>query len=134
MSRLPRNHFICLPLWSQANLSLQANVASFQTSIRQLRPSGFDESILITPARLHLTIGTLAVQNERNGFGPTIDEALQLLESCRDQVLELTSRQPVRMSFDSMASFQERLDNCHVLYGVPVDESGVLAAVCGTSI
>lgn len=106
--------------------------------------AGVDPSIFIAPIRLHLTLGVMRLAetppSTRHGRQsaplPTVDQAVELLQSCLEPVQEVLAGKPLQVRFRGLASFQQRPDKCHVLYAVPEDavaEDGRLRSVCGQS-
>jgi activating signal cointegrator complex subunit 1 len=104
---------------------------------RRLLPSGdtnpaiegLDQSILVDPRRLHLTIGVMALsstesptqQSNTSGPGKTVSEAIALLHSLGSEIDAIT-REPVLLTLDKMGVLKTQRQQAGVLYVGPSDE------------
>ncbi|KAJ7828019.1 kinase A anchor protein [Mycena olivaceomarginata] len=118
-------HFLSLPLTGS------------RSSNRRLLPSGdtnpaiegLDQSILVDPRRLHLTIGVMALsstesptqQSNTSGPGKTVSEAIALLHSLGPEIDTIT-REPVPLTLDKMGVLKTQRQQAGVLYVGPSDE------------
>ncbi|KAG2010611.1 hypothetical protein CC2G_013422 [Coprinopsis cinerea AmutBmut pab1-1] len=98
---MPRpTHFLALPL--QHHSTLRTRVANFQSALLEHAPpiTGLDNTIVIDPRRLHLTLGVMALETgDSPGSGEpqetqparTVETALDLLRSLKPRISELLS-------------------------------------------
>ncbi|KAJ7034068.1 kinase A anchor protein [Mycena alexandri] len=126
-------HFLSLPLGQHAEL--RDKIKEFHR--RLLPPSdivpvieGLDQSILVDPRRLHLTIGvmTLSAVESQQPDAPdtrkvrTIAEAIALLHSLAPEINAIT-REPVVVALDKMGVMKTQRQQAGVLYLGPGDET-----------
>ncbi|KAJ7849419.1 kinase A anchor protein [Mycena olivaceomarginata] len=125
-------HFLSLPLGHHP--ALRDRIQEFH---RRLLPSGdtnpaiegLDQSILVDPRRLHLTIGVMALsstesptqQSNTSGPGKTVSEAIALLHSLGPEIDAIT-REPVPLTLDKMGVLKTQRQQAGVLYVGPSDE------------
>jgi activating signal cointegrator complex subunit 1 len=123
-------HFLSLPLGH--HLELRNKVATVQKALRKARPSGFHDSILISPRRLHLSFGVLGLEGSKQSSQenrPTVSKALQALQECQPRIGEVMKGRSLSVNLQGLASFSSDLTECHVLYALPKPDD-VLTAVC----
>lgn len=128
-------------------------VSTFTSSLLANDPPipGLDESIVILPRRLHLTLGVMSLDEDLSdlssassatttaGIQKTVSTALALLTSLRPRVLAILENQPLRIPLevlDIMQPHRGGARNAHVMFVGPdeSDESEAnrrLRAVCG---
>ncbi|KAL4080544.1 hypothetical protein J3A83DRAFT_22090 [Scleroderma citrinum] len=97
-------HFLCLPIGH--HVRLQESISSFTDGLLRSTPAlpGFDQSIVIAPRRLHLTLGVMTLvdsvtlaempDSSRSQASPaapnrTVADALSLLRSLKPRIMEL---------------------------------------------
>ncbi|KAF9237987.1 kinase A anchor protein [Melanogaster broomeanus] len=95
----PLTHFLSLPIGH--HISLQRYVSSFTKGLLETTPTlpGLDQSIVVAPRRLHLTLGIMSLvdpeqsnsdpNNESSNSRKTLPEALSLLSSLRPLIMEM---------------------------------------------
>jgi len=146
-------HFISLPLGH--HVSLRERISTFTTALQYTQPpmAGLDESIIIAPRRLHLTLGvmsldSIASQTSLSTAGSsaspvasesrpkTLPSALSLLTDLRPRILDILGNQTLRVPLnrmDIMKPDHGDLEKAHVLWVGPLmeDEDGMrLKNVC----
>jgi activating signal cointegrator complex subunit 1 len=137
--------------------SLRERVSDFTGALQQCDPpiSGLDESVIIAPRRLHLTLGVMSLDSNASqktnitaaeSTAPstssqprpkTLSSALSLLTDLKPRILDILGDQKLRVALNRMDIMKpERgdLDMAHVLWLGPLleDEDGRrLKHVCG---
>ncbi|KAJ7187838.1 kinase A anchor protein [Mycena filopes] len=130
---LPRpTHFLSLPLGQHPELRDKIN----QFHKRLLTPGhadnaieGLDQSILVDPRRLHLTIGVMTLSSTESQqshapdapSGKTLSEAIALLHSLAPEINAITL-EPVLVPLDKMGVLKTQRGQAGVLYLGPGDE------------
>lgn len=124
-SKMPFTHFISIPLntthLQEAFCTFKEEVLNNSGSVR-----GLDSSIFQNPSMLHLTIGTMALLDDRER-----QLARELLEDCRDQVLKPIIGEDENLSFDlsGLEYMNDDPAEVDVLYCGVKDERGRLQEV-----
>ncbi|KAJ6573484.1 AKAP7 2'5' RNA ligase-like domain-containing protein [Mycena vulgaris] len=86
---------------------------------------GLDQSILVDPRRLHLTIGVMALSSADKSDVPgtkTVSAAIALLHSLAPEINEIT-RQPVLLPLDKMGVLKTKRKEAGVLYVAPSNDA-----------
>jgi len=111
-ARLPLTHFISLPIGH--HISLQKCVSTFTNGLLEVTPAlpGLDQSIVIPPRRLHLTLGVMSLEDsddsniafdgQASDSRKTISAALSLLTSLRPRISELLCGSPLKVPLHMM--------------------------------
>ncbi|XP_052467996.1 activating signal cointegrator 1 complex subunit 1 [Carassius gibelio] len=73
--------------------------------------AGVDESIFQNPAKLHLTIGTLALLNEQE-----VTRASELLQQCQDVIRDITEAKPLPVEVRGIEYMNDDPSMVDVLY------------------
>lgn len=114
-------------------------MSTFTSSLLANNPPipGLDESIVIPPRRLHLTLGVMSLEEDSPELSPassatttagtrkTVSTAVALLASLRPRVLAFLDNQPLRIPLevlDIMQPYRGGARNAHVMFVGP-DES-----------
>jgi len=120
--------------------------------------SGLDQSVIVPPRRLHLTLGVMSLASTSSAFGPggstnptarTLGDAIRLLETLKPLVHDLVRSlstgpgrtRKVRVALNSMDTMKtEEGGEAHVLWvgpkdangwGIPDEETIKLKHLCG---
>ncbi|QRV96821.1 hypothetical protein RhiJN_24839 [Ceratobasidium sp. AG-Ba] len=126
--KLKSSHFIAFPLYT--NQDLREVIGEFQRELLNDRTqiSGLDQSIIVDPWRLHITIGVIGLEEQENDEAikgaHTLECAITLLEALKPKILECLAAGPLEVAFDKLDITQtemgpqgERL--AHVLFVGP---------------
>ncbi|VDC01513.1 unnamed protein product [Peniophora sp. CBMAI 1063] len=145
----PLTHFIALPIGHHADL--RTKISAFTSALTSANPaiSGLDPSIIISPRRLHLTLGVMSLDQPSPSTPPpstqsqstepppaTLTRATELLHTLRPRVLEMLGGEPLRVGLERMDIMPpERGDpeRAHVLWVGPDlegEDGRRLRAVC----
>ncbi|KZV67917.1 hypothetical protein PENSPDRAFT_653651 [Peniophora sp. CONT] len=143
----PLTHFISLPIGHHA--SLRTRISAFTSALVAAEPTitGLDPSIVISPRRLHLTLGVMSLNQpsapsqssqEQQTAQPerTLARATELLRTLRPKVLEMLDGKPLNIGLERMDIMPpERGDaeRAHVLWVGPdlgSEDGKRLKAVC----
>ena len=133
-------------------------MSAFSRSLLETDPPivGLDQSIVISPRRLHFTLGVMSLDSgtseSANDGGETLDapappqrprtvaSAVTLLQELRPRILELLEEAQLDVSFDRMDIMrpdQGDLERAHVMWVGPSydgDDARRLKRVAGTTI
>jgi len=105
---------------------------SFQAALLEHSPPipGLDNSIVVDPRRMHLTLGVMALGAEK-----TLESALTLLNNLKPRIMDILSGEKLRVdlnTLDIMPPDRGDLDKAHVLWmGPAVVDDHKLRTVCG---
>lgn len=122
-NKMSFTHFISLPVNSP---SLQESFIKFRKEVMENCSSvrGIDETIFQTPSLLHLTLGTMALLDERER-----DLARNLLQDCKEKVLlPLVGEKPLKVDVSGLEYMNDDPAEVDVLYGKVTDVDGTLQA------
>jgi hypothetical protein len=107
---------------------------------------GLDESVIIPPRRLHLTLGVMSLSPDDDARATTADtdrvktpaEAVALLSGLRPRIMDILGSRKLRVRLERMEVMKpERGDSsrAHVLWVGPGEEgAGTLREVCGACV
>ncbi|KIM60671.1 hypothetical protein SCLCIDRAFT_1216572 [Scleroderma citrinum Foug A] len=128
-------HFLCLPIGHHARL--RETISSFTDGLLRNTPAlpGLDQSIVIAPRRLHLTLGVMTLADsasETQSPAPsrvpastaapshrTVSDALSLLSSLKPRIMELLVGNRLRVPLQRMHIMDPDggdPDHAHVLW------------------
>ena len=138
-------HFLSLPIQDSTCHARASELANILLK-SEPRPKGVDESLVVQPKSLHLTLGIMslcgkrAAQRERrqgvqdeqeilqhaakHGEIKSVDDAARLLQQCEKGLQEIVRnatafRRKIDVRFDRLKSFQSDAAKCRVLYAEP---------------
>jgi len=130
----PLTHFLSLPIGHHE--PLQESISAFTNGLLATKPivPGLDQTIVIPPRRLHLTLGVMSLEDANNSIDcqaatnprKTLSEALSLLTSLRPQISELLCGAYLKVPLqimDIMPPGGGNPDRAHVLWLGPSLES-----------
>ncbi|KAL6065879.1 activating signal cointegrator 1 complex subunit [Balamuthia mandrillaris] len=129
LERLPYTHFLSIPLTTDAEL-LQG-VRQFCRQLlqeeQQGQRRGLEESILVDPAKLHLTLLMLKLYSERE-----VERAKELLRGCAAAVYDVVGTTSLRVALTGLEMMNDDPSRVDVVYmGVKeLQEPPRLPAVC----
>lgn len=122
--RAPLTHFLALPLGHHPGL--RTRVANFTNSLLESNPPipGLDQSVIISPRRLHLTLGVMSLSHESTGTsaGKTLQDAAALLTQLKPEILARLEGNPLRVALnhvDIMRPERGDLEKAHVMWVGP---------------
>ena len=119
--RQPFTHFLSIPV----NTGLvQENFLNFKRDVLETLDEvyGLDETIFQTETLLHLTVGTMALLDQRER-----DLARDLLTDCQESVIQpLLQGGSLEFSIEGLEIMNDDPADVDVLYGKVRDESGIL--------
>ncbi|CAL1713815.1 unnamed protein product [Somion occarium] len=140
--RPPLTHFLSIPIGHHADL--RQRISAFTTALLASDPAipGLDETIIISPRRLHLTLGVMSLDLEGPGPDPgpdpapsaegssnnsnlrpkTLESATQLLNELKPKVTELLVGQKLRVGLKRINIMKPEHgdpDRAHVLWAGP---------------
>uniref|UniRef100_A0A671QGT5 K Homology domain-containing protein n=1 Tax=Sinocyclocheilus anshuiensis TaxID=1608454 RepID=A0A671QGT5_9TELE len=106
----PFTHFLSFAL---NHPQVQQGFLRFREQVLELcgQDAGVDESIFQNPAKLHLTIGTLALLNEQE-----VTRASELLQQCRDAIRDITEAKPLPVEVRGIEYMNDDPSMVDVLY------------------
>ncbi|KAM8837850.1 activating signal cointegrator 1 complex subunit 1 isoform 1-T2 [Spinachia spinachia] len=106
----PFTHFLSFPL---NNSKIQEGFLSFKDEVLQQCPEdhGVEGSIFQNPAKLHLTIGTLALLNETE-----VKKACEHLQECQSFIREITEGNPLTLDVTGIEYMNDDPATVDVLY------------------
>ncbi|EKM59199.1 uncharacterized protein PHACADRAFT_191520 [Phanerochaete carnosa HHB-10118-sp] len=140
-SKPPLTHFLALPLGHHADL--RERVSAFTRSLLDSAPAipGLDESVVISPRRLHITLGVMSLSDalpdalpsrsgpastqageSASGTPRTVAAALALLRELRPRVQALLAGAPLRVALrhvDIMRPDRGDPERAHVMWAGP---------------
>jgi len=123
-NKMSFTHFISLPVNTQP---IQESFMKFRQEVLENCSDvrGVDETIFQTPTLLHLTLGTMALLDERER-----DLARNLMQDCKEKVLlPLLGGKPLKFSVCGLEYMNDDPAEVDVLYAKVKDEDGTLQAV-----
>ncbi|KAJ3340490.1 hypothetical protein HDU93_006958 [Gonapodya sp. JEL0774] len=109
-------HFLCFPLGTDANLVRR--VTTLYSDIRTLKLAGFHESLLIPPARLHLTLAVLSLPTTAD-----IERARKVLRGLSSLVYDALDTRTLMVRIRGLNVMVGTAESAHVVY-VGVAEEG----------
>ncbi|KAK7682304.1 hypothetical protein QCA50_014507 [Cerrena zonata] len=122
-------HFLALPIGHHAGL--RRRISAFTDALLRTDPAipGLDETIVINPRRLHLTLGVMSLDLDgttSHGTRPkTLDTAAQLLNELKPQVMKMLAGEKLRIGLkriDIMKPERGDLEKAHILWTGPAQE------------
>lgn len=114
--RQPFTHFVSVPL---ADAGLKTRYLQFQEDVlgRCQRGSGVDHELFQKASKLHLTIGTLVLLNDRER-----QKAADTLLACKPAIMDLVGRQGLTVQIRGVEYMNDDPACVDVLYGRCVDD------------
>ncbi|KAG0143799.1 hypothetical protein CROQUDRAFT_660774 [Cronartium quercuum f. sp. fusiforme G11] len=109
IARTAPNYFISIPLSNHVELGQR----TLALTNRLERFPGLE---IIPTSRLHLTLGVCALYGKRQ-----IDYALSILESCKQDLVQLLRDRPLRVQFNQIGTFPPTASQARVIYAAPHD-------------
>ena len=119
--RQPFTHFLSIPVNTGP---VQENFLNFKRDVLETLDEvyGLDETIFQTETLLHLTVGTMALLDQRER-----DLARDLLTDCQESVIQpLLQGGSLEFSIEGLEIMNDDPADVDVLYGKVRDESGIL--------
>ncbi|XP_050980609.1 activating signal cointegrator 1 complex subunit 1 isoform X3 [Labeo rohita] len=106
----PFTHFLSFAL---NHAQVQQGFVRFREQVLERcgQDAGVDESIFQNPAKLHLTIGTLALLNEQE-----VTRANELLQQCQDVIRDITEAKPLPVEVRGIEYMNDDPSMVDVLY------------------
>lgn len=110
---------------------LRRRISGFTNALLQSNPAipGLDETIVINPRRLHLTLGVMSLNSDATtstGTRPkTLDSAAQLLNELKPRVMQMLHGEKLRIGLkqiDVMRPERGDLEKAHILWTGPTFE------------
>lgn len=120
----PFTHFLSIPV---NTASVQENFLRFKSSVLETVEDvyGLDETIFQTETLLHLTVGTMALLDERER-----DLARQILMECKETIIKpLLGDRTLEFSIEGLEIMNDDPGDVDVLYGKVHDDSGALQSI-----
>ena len=120
----PFTHFLSIPV---NTASVQENFLRFKSSVLETVEDvyGLDETIFQTETLLHLTVGTMALLDERER-----DLARQILIECKETIIKpLLRDRTLEFSIEGLEIMNDDPGDVDVLYGKVHDDSGALQSI-----
>ncbi|XP_073684069.1 activating signal cointegrator 1 complex subunit 1 [Garra rufa] len=122
----PFTHFLSFAL---NDAQVQQGFLRFREQVLERcgQDAGVDESIFQNPAKLHLTIGTLALLNEQE-----VTRASELLQQCQDVIRDITEAKPLPVEVRGIEYMNDDPSMVDVLYAkVAVQDGSDNCSVAG---
>ena len=120
--RQPFTHFLSIPVNTGA---VQENFLSFKRDVLESLEEevlGLDETIFQTETLLHLTVGTMALLDQRER-----DLARDLLSDCNESIIQpLLQGSSLEFSIEGLEIMNDDPGDVDVLYGKVRDDTGIL--------
>ncbi|XP_061083801.1 activating signal cointegrator 1 complex subunit 1 [Conger conger] len=106
----PFTHFLSFPL---NHPQIQEQFLKFKEEVLEQcsKDSGVDGSIFQNPAKLHLTVGTLALLNDME-----VAKASELLQQCQEQLQDITGGKPLPLEVVGLEYMNDDPAMVDVLY------------------
>ena len=122
--RLPFTHFLSIPVNTP---SVQENFLSFKKDVLEAEDQvyGLDETIFQTETLLHLTVGTMALMDERER-----DLAKEILMDSKESIIQpLLQDRTLEFSIEGLEIMNDDPGDVDVMYGKVRDDSGALQSI-----
>ena len=122
--RLPFTHFLSIPVNTP---SVQENFLSFKRDVLEAEDQvyGLDETIFQTETLLHLTVGTMALMDERER-----DLAKEILMDSKESIIQpLLQDRTLEFSIEGLEIMNDDPGDVDVMYGKVRDDSGALQSI-----
>ena len=119
----PFTHFLSIPV---NTASVQENFLSFKRDVLEtVEAQGLDETIFQTETLLHLTVGTMALMDQRER-----DLARQILMDSQESIIQpLLQGRSLEFSIEGLEIMNDDPAAVDVLYGKIQDDSGALQRI-----
>ncbi|KAI2658224.1 Activating signal cointegrator 1 complex subunit 1 [Labeo rohita] len=123
----PFTHFLSFAL---NHAQVQQGFVRFREQVLERcgQDAGVDESIFQNPAKLHLTIGTLALLNEQE-----VTRANELLQQCQDVIRDITEAKPLPVEVRGIEYMNDDPSMVDVLYAKAPADRGQACGVFRSS-
>ena len=116
---LPFTHFVNIPLALDPDFTETVSEFRELLLLKYNNLRGMDESIIIQPSRMHLTLVTLKCFTDEDEV-----KAQQVMQSSAEGLASIIGDEPITLSFKSLELMNDDPSECNVLYIDVEDDAG----------